>query len=211
MAQEELIMKAENRTVKGKQVKALRRAGYLPGVIYGRHLEAFPIQMASHEASLKLGKLSSSSLVTIDVNGEKYTVIVRDRQRDPIYGRLIHVDFLAVSLTETLRTTVAIGLVGEAPVSKLADVVILHNLYELEIECLPRDLPSKIEVDLSVLQSVDDNITVADLKLGDKITVFTDPEEVVVSVSYSQQEPAAETAAVEEPEVLEKGKKEEAE
>jgi ribosomal protein bL25 (Ctc-form) len=122
MAQEELIMKAENRTVKGKQVKALRRAGYLPGVIYGRHLEAFPIQMNAHEVSLKLSKLSSSSLITIDVEGTPHAVIVRDRQRDPIYGRLIHVDFLAVSLTETLRTTVAISLVGEAPVSKLADV-----------------------------------------------------------------------------------------
>jgi len=65
MAQEELIIKAENRTVKGKQVKALRRAGYLPGVIYGRHLEAFPIQMNAHEVSLKLSKLSSSSLITI--------------------------------------------------------------------------------------------------------------------------------------------------
>jgi large subunit ribosomal protein L25 len=153
MAQEEVIITAQKRTVKGKQVKALRRAGILPGVIYGRHLEAFPIQMAAHEASLKLGKLTSSSLVTIDVEGEKHTVIVRDRQRDPIYGRLIHVDFLAVSLTETLRTTVEVVLVGEAPVSKLADVVILHNLYELEIECLPKDLPAKIEVDLSLLTS----------------------------------------------------------
>ena len=96
-------------------------------------------------------------------------------------------DFV-VSLTE-VRTTVEISLVGEAPVSKLADVVILHNLYELAIECLPRDLPAKIEVDISGLMSADDSITVADLKLGDKITVLTDPEEVIVSVGYAQQEP----------------------
>ena len=211
MAQEEVIIKAEKRTVIGKKVQALRRSGILPGVIYGRHLEAFPIQMNAHETSLKLSKLSSSSLVTIDVDGQTYAVIVRDRQRDPIYGRLVHVDFLAVSLTETLRTTVAVGLTGEAPVSKLGDFVILHNLYELEIECLPQDLPAKIEVDISGLMSIDDSITVADLKLGDKITVLTDPEEVIVSVSYAQQEPAAEGEAVEEPEVVEKGKKEEAE
>lgn len=211
MANEVVIIKAENRTVKGKQVKALRRAGYLPGVIYGRHLEAFPIQMNAHETSLKLSKLTSSSLITIDVDGKTYSVIVRDRQRDPIYGRLIHVDFLAVSLTETLRTSVGISLTGEAPVSKLADVVILHNLYELEIECLPSDLPSNIEVDLSGLQSVDDSITVADLKLGSKITILTDPEEVIVSVSYAQEKAAAEEEGGEEPEVVEKGKKEEAE
>ena len=208
MAQEEVIIKAENRTVKGKQVKALRRAGYLPGIIYGRHLEALPIQMNAHEASLKLSKLTSSSLITIDVDGTTHAVIVRDRQRDPIYGRLIHIDFLAVSLTEILRTSVEIGLVNEAPVSKLADVVILHNLYELEIECLPKDLPSKIEVDLSGLKSVDDSITVADLKLGDKITVLTDPEEVIVSVSYAEQEAPAEGEAEAEPDVVEKGKKE---
>ena len=164
--------------------------------------------MNGHEASLKLGRLSSSSLITIDVDGTTHTVIVRDRQRDPIYGRLIHVDFLAVSLTEALRTTVEISLVGEAPVSKLADVVILHNLYELAIECLPRDLPAKIEVDISGLMSADDSITVADLKLGDKITVLTDPEEVIVSVGYAQQEPVVEVAVEEEPEVAEKGKKE---
>jgi len=208
MAQEEIIIQAENRTVKGKQVKALRRAGILPGVIYGRHLEAFPIQMNAHEASLKLSKLSSSSLITIDVEGKTHAVIVRDRQRDPIYGRLIHIDFLAVSLTELLRTNVRISLTGEAPVSKLADVVILHNLYELEIECLPSDLPSKIEVDISGLTSMDDNITVADLKLGEKVTILTDPEEVIVSVSYAQQQAVTETEATAEPEVAEKGKKE---
>lgn len=208
MAQEEIIIQAENRTVKGKQVKALRRAGILPGVIYGRHLEAFPIQMNAHEASLKLSKLSSSSLITIDVEGKTHAVIVRDRQRDPIYGRLIHIDFLAVSLTELLRTNVRISLTGEAPVSKLADVVILHNLYELEIECLPSDLPSKIEVDISGLTSMDDNITVADLKLGEKVTILTDPEEVIVSVSYAQQQAVTEIEATAEPEVAEKGKKE---
>ncbi|HMN14400.1 MAG TPA: hypothetical protein PKD55_18945, partial [Bellilinea sp.] len=119
MANEEVIITAQKRTVKGKQVNALRRQGWLPGVVYGRHLEAFPIQMPAHETSLKLAKLTSSSLVTVDVEGEKHTAIVRDRQRDVIFGRLTHIDFLAVSLTEKLRTTVGLELTGEAPVEAL--------------------------------------------------------------------------------------------
>jgi len=211
MSKEEIIIKAQKRTVMGKKVNALRREGWLPGVVYGRHLQAFPIQMPAHETSLIMSKLTSSSLVTIDVDGEKHTAIVRDRQRDVIYGRLTHVDFLALSLTEKLRTTVGLELVGEAPVLKLADVILNQGVFELELECLPQDLPSKIEVDVSKIASMDDLITVGSLNLGDKITVLTDPSEVIISVGYSEQEKEPAAEAVEAPEVVERGKKEEEE
>ena len=209
MSKEEIIIKAQKRTVMGKKVNALRREGWLPGVVYGRHLQAFPIQMPAHETSLIMSKLTSSSLVTIDVDGEKHTAIVRDRQRDVIYGRLTHVDFLALSLNEKLRTTVGLELVGEAPVLKLADVILNQGVFELELECLPQDLPSKIEVDVSKIASMDDLITVGSLNLGDKITVLTDPTEVIISVGYSEQEKEPAAEAVEAPEVVERGKKEE--
>lgn len=211
MSTEEIIIKAQKRTVMGKKVNALRREGWLPGVVYGRHLQAFPIQMPAHETSLIMSKLTSSSLVTIDVDGEKHTAIVRDRQRDVIYGRLTHVDFLALSLNEKLRTTVGLELVGEAPVLKLADVILNQGVFELELECLPQDLPSKIEVDVSKIASMDDLITVGSLNLGDKITVLTDPSEVIISVGYSEQEKEPAAEAVEAPEVVERGKKEEEE
>ncbi len=211
MSKEEIIIKAQKRTVMGKKVNALRREGWLPGVVYGRHLQAFPIQMPAHETSLIMSKLTSSSLVTIDVDGDKHTAIVRDRQRDVIYGRLTHVDFLALSLNEKLRTTVGLELVGEAPVLKLADVILNQGVFELELECLPQDLPSKIEVDVSKIASMDDLITVGSLNLGDKITVLTDPSEVIISVGYSEQEKEPAAEAVEAPEVVERGKKEEEE
>ena len=211
MSKEEIIIKAQKRTVMGKKVNALRREGWLPGVVYGRHLQAFPIQMPAHETSLIMSKLTSSSLVSIDVDGEKHTAIVRDRQRDVIYGRLTHVDFLALSLNEKLRTTVGLELVGEAPVLKLADVILNQGVFELELECLPQDLPSKIEVDVSKIASMDDLITVGSLNLGDKITVLTDPSEVIISVGYSEQEKEPAAEAVEAPEVVERGKKEEEE
>lgn len=216
MEHKEVTIKAEKRIVKGKQVGSLRREGLLPGVIYGRHLEAFPIQMDYRDANTKLNRLTSSSLVTIDVDGKKHTAIVRDRQKDVILGNLLHVDFLAVSLTDKLRTAVGIELVGEAPVSENFDVVIMQNLDNLEIECLPGDLPERIEIDLSVLKTPDDFITVNSVNLGDKITILTNGEDVIASVTFVAQEAEEEVEeeliqASDEPEVLEKGKKEEQE
>ena len=211
MAKEEVLINAQKRNVTGKQVKALRRQGLLPGVIYGRHIEAFPIQMDAHDASLILDKLTASSLITINVDGEKYNVLMRDRQRDVIFGDLLHVDFLVVSLTEKLRATIELKLAGEAPVADNPEVVITQVLNAIEIEALPQDLPEVIEVDISTLETVDDEITVADLDLGEKITILTDPNEAIVSVGYVAQEEVAEeeeAEALAEPKVVERGKKE---
>jgi len=211
MAKEEVLINAQKRNVTGKQVKALRRQGLLPGVIYGRHIEAFPIQMDAHDASLILDKLTASSLISINVDGEKYNVLMRDRQRDVIFGDLLHVDFLVVSLTEKLRATIELKLAGEAPVADNPEVVITQVLNAIEIEALPQDLPEVIEVDISTLETVDDEITVADLDLGEKITILTDPNEAIVSVGYVAQEEVAEeeeAEALAEPKVVERGKKE---
>ena len=211
MAKEEVLINAEKRNVVGKQVKALRRQGILPGVIYGRHIEAFPIQMDAHNAALILDKLTASSLITLDVDGEKFSVLMRDRQRDVIFGDLLHVDFLVVSLTEKLRATVELKLVGEAPVADNPEVVVTQVLNAIEIEALPQDLPEVIEVDISTLETVDDEITVADLDLGENIAILTDPNETIVSVGYVAQEEVAEEEEAEElaePKVVERGKKE---
>jgi large subunit ribosomal protein L25 len=210
MAHEEIIIKAIKRTVKGKQVGTLRRAGQLPGVIYGRHIEAFPIQMDYKEFANKIFRLTSSSLVTIDVEGETHAAILRDKQKDVINGHLLHVDFLAVSLTEKLRTRVSIELVGKAPVSEIPDTVIVQAVNQLEIECYPQDLPDTIKVDISSLVTMDDVILVGSIDLGDKIEVFTDKDEVIASVTYVAQEIVPEVVpsiAEIEPEVMEKGKK----
>src|ERR1043166_1981468 len=94
---EKVVLNASKRDVIGKQVKALRREGKLPAVIYGRHTEPININLDAHSASLALGKLTSSSLVTIAVDGTEYPALVREKQRDYIKNRLLHVDFLAVS------------------------------------------------------------------------------------------------------------------
>ena len=207
----EVTIKAEKRTVLGKQVAQLRHAGKLPGVIYGRHLEAFPIQMEAHEVGLKLGKLTGSSVINIDLDGVLHKAIIRDIQRDVIYSRPLHVDFLAISMTEKFKAVIDLHLVGEAPVLKLGEYIINQGVERIEVEALPSDLPERIEVDVTSLVTPEDIITVADLNLGDKVTVLTAAEEVVVSVGRPalEVEPEVEVEAEVEPEVLEKGKKEE--
>ncbi len=150
--------------------------------------------------------------MTLDLNGKKTKVIVRERNYDVVTGDLLHLDFLAISMTEKLRAFVAIELVGEAPVlDAVPGSIINHVLNEIEIEALPADMPERIEVDISKLETAEDLINVADLDLGDKITVLTDETELVVSVSYVAEETEPEDLedVSMEPEVMERGKKDE--
>jgi large subunit ribosomal protein L25 len=207
---EEIVLKAERRTVIGKQVKALRRAGKLPAVIYGHHIAPVAISLDARDTGRTLAGVSGSHLITIDLEGERLTTLVRDKQRNPIRGHLTHIDFLAVSMTEKLRTSVAIELHGEAPAVKELDGVLVKGLEEVEVECLPADLPESIVVDISSLKAIGDAIYVRDLVLPAAVEVLEDADEMIVLVTAQAAEEVEEVAAAAaEPEVIEKGKKEE--
>jgi large subunit ribosomal protein L25 len=216
---EKVVLNAEKRDVIGKQVKALRRAGKLPAVIYGRRTEPINILLDSHSASLTLGRLTSSSLVTIALDGQEYPALVREKQRDYIKNRLLHVDFLAVSLTENIRASVSVNFVGVSPAVKDYNAVFVVNLQSLEVECLPTDLPERIDVDISVLARPGDGIRVRDIAVSDKVRLLDDPDTMVAVATFARVEeeaavPGAEgvAPAEEEPELaVERGKKEEEE
>lgn len=213
---EKVVLKATKRDVVGKQVKAMRREGKLPAVIYGRHVEPIAIMLDAHSAGMALSKLTSSSLVTLDVDGKEYPALVRERQRDYIKGLLTHVDFLAVDLTEKIRTNVSISLVGISPAVKDYNGVLVQNLERLEVECLPTDLPERISVDISILKQIGDSIRVRDVDemLTDKVVVLNNPDDMVAVVTMAKDESAEGAVAVpgEEaaaPELsVERGKKE---
>lgn len=218
---DQIIIEAQKRTVKGKQVGALRRQGILPGIIYGRikkdQIQPISIQLDLHEVSQTIKKLTGSSLVTLNVEGEKYPAILREAQRDIIYGTLRHVDFMAVSLSETLQTEVPIELIGQAPAEINMAAVVVTGVSVLEIECLPQDLPDRIEVDATILEDIDSVIYVKDLDISENITILTDPEELIAGVTYvtieeeEEEEEEGELAELldedMEPEVIEKGKR----
>jgi large subunit ribosomal protein L25 len=216
---EEILLNAESRDVIGKQVKALRRQGKLPGILYGRSMQPTPIMMDLRDATRTLVQLAPSALVTVVMAGEKHLALVREKQRDFIRGTLKHVDFQTVSMKEKLRVNVIIDLVGLAPAVKDFNGVLVEGLTEVEVECFPQDLPSKISVDISGLNKIGDSVTVRDLIMPPNVASLDNPDDMIVIVTAQAAEEVVEVApvavveAVEEgePEVIEKGKKEEEE
>ena len=214
-----IVLKATARTTTGRHVRALRRSGQLPGIIYGRHVEPVAISLDAREATKVLGKLSSSSLVTIDVDGKEYPSLVREKQMNYIKRNLIHVDFQVVSLTEKIRANVAILLAGNSIAVKDFNAMLINGLTELEVEAFPQDLPDRVVVDIGALAKIGDAIHVKDIVLSDKVTILSPANEMIVLATAPAKEEVEEVVTPEaavvaegtEPEVIEKGKKEEEE
>lgn len=209
-----VILNAEKRELTGKQVKVLRREGKLPAVIYGKGVESTPIVLDRKATTTTLGKVSSSTILTIDLAGNQQPTLVREIQKDYIKNEIIHIDFLAVSLKEKLRTAVSINLTGEAPVLKDYDAMVVSGIEHIEVECLPQDLPESITVDLSILKEIGDAIYVKDLPAIANVEFLTNPEDLIVVVSAVKEEAIVEEVVegaegTTEPEVIERGKKEE--
>lgn len=211
---DEVVVQAVKRDVIGKHVKQMRREGKIPGIIYGRGIDPTPIIMDLKETSRSLTGLGSSVLVTVVVDGTRHMTLVREKQRDFIRGTLKHVDFQAVSAKEKIRVNVAITLHGEAPAVKDMHAILVTSLEEIEVECFPQDLVDHISVDITSLKSVGDAIHVRDLQVPETLHVLEDPNEIVVVATAQAAEeveaaPAEVVSAEGEPEVIEKGKKEE--
>ncbi|MCS7247233.1 MAG: 50S ribosomal protein L25 [Anaerolineales bacterium] len=206
---ENVVLEAAKREVVGKKVKALRRAGKLPAVVYGHHFSPLAIVLDYRHAVRSLAGISSSQLIQLNVDGQRIPVLVRERQYHPITGNLLHVDFLAVSMTEAIRALVPVELEGEAPAVKNFGGVLVTGLEEIEVECLPKDLPEKIVVDLSKLERIGEAIHVKDLALPEGVEVLNDGDELVVLIAAPEgEEVEGEPGEEFEPEVIEKGKKE---
>jgi large subunit ribosomal protein L25 len=213
------VIKATPRTATGRQVRALRRSGKLPAVIYGHNVDPINISLDGREAARILGRLSSSSLINIELNDKEYPTLVREKQLNYIKRSLIHVDFMVVSLTERITANVGIILTGNSPAVKDFNAMLINGLSELEVEAFPQDLPASITVDISTLVKIGDGIHVRDIVLSDKVQVLDSPDEMIVLATPPAKEEVEEVVAPEaavveegaEPEVVEKGKKEEEE
>jgi large subunit ribosomal protein L25 len=209
---EKIVLHASRRTQTGKQVNQLRRDGKLPAVIYGKAFDPLAIALNARDASRALRRVTSSTLLTLEIDGMEQLALVRDRQVNRLKDMLMHVDFLAVSMDQSLRVEVPLRLVGVAPAEKTYNAMILQELEELEVEALPQYLPEFIEVDISVLATLGSIIQVGDLKLPAEVEVLTDADAaiaVAISGEAAEAEEAAATADGTEPEVIERGKKEE--
>src|SRR6478752_1843861 len=129
---EKVVFKATKRTVIGKQVAKLRRAGQLPAVIYGHGMEPLIISLDAHSTGLIVPKLTSSSIVNIELDGKLIPALVREKQKNYIKKELTHLDFQAVLLTEKINAAISIHFHGLSPAVKDYSAIIVHSLNNLE-------------------------------------------------------------------------------
>src|SRR5579859_1117044 len=161
---EQYSLDAQQRTVIGKQVKALRRQDLIPAVIYGAGGESIHISCVRRPLEVVLQKAGGTHLVNVSIDGETHTALVREVQRDSVKRNILHVDFMRVDLSRRLHAEVPLVLKGDPKLP--SDLQLLHVLTAIEVECLPTDIPDHIEVDLSGLTTQGSQITVGDLSLG---------------------------------------------
>ncbi len=208
---EAIELRAEKRRNVGSGVKALRRSGKMPAVIYGRHVEPLAIQLDTRILNNTLRKVGKNTLIRLHVEGESEprTVLLREVQRDPIKRALLHLDFQQISLSEKIRATVRVETVGECPDVRNGAGLLLVERDTLEVECLPIDLVDAITIDISQLK-VNDAVLVKDIVPPPGIRLLEDPAESVLRITRLVEAVLEEGAAVEpgEVEVVERGKKE---
>ena len=212
---DQIKIKAEPRTEQGTgAVRRLRRTGMIPGSVMKMDKGGVElIKLPQHEFMMAMrGHASKQLLVTLDMNGTEVPALMREMQNDVLAGTPIHVDFSEVSLTKKVRVTVPLYLVGEAVGVKLGGGVLAQMLRTVDVECLPADIAEKFEIDVSKM-NVDETLFVRDLQLGDKQTVVTRGEIPVAVIKAPDDAPAAAPAAAaadKAPDVIKKGKDEDA-
>ena len=197
-----------------RPVRRMRTSGLVPGVVYGRGVDPLPITV-NHRELIKLlhSKMGEHALVTLrleDTKSWEKPALVKSVQHDPVSGHVLHIDFHAIVLTERLRIKVPVVLKGEPVGVKQEGGVLEHFLREVEVECLPTEIPASVEFDVNALK-IGDTIHVSDLTPPKNATITSDAAGVIASVQKPKEEkPEEEAATVTEPEVL-REKKEEAE
>jgi large subunit ribosomal protein L25 len=192
----EFVVAAESRTETGKSSnRRLRGRGLIPGVVYGAGREAVPVAVSPSAISDILRSASGeNTLFDLEVGGQRRKVIIKEFQREPLKGRLLHADFFEVALDKPIEVEVHVELLGTPTGVKNQGGILDFITRELEVECLPADIPDKISLDVSGLE-LGKHLRVSDVPApGDRVKILTDPDVVIVHVVT----PRAEVAAAEE-------------
>lgn len=161
--------------------RADRREGYVPAIVYGKDMEPQPLNLLKSEVERLLQQHSGHGLVDLKVGDTTKTVMVREIQRDPVRGDVLHMDLYRVSMQERIHTTVPIVITGEEELIR-SGAVIQPQMREIDIECLPTDIPEHIVADLSGA-SAGDAVTVASLRVPEGVTVLADPDQIIATIS----------------------------
>ena len=212
---EKVILKVETREGSGKRIsKDLRNMNLIPAVVYKGGKDALKLQLVAADLAKVLHtKAGENVIVTLNITGgdskaKDKTVVIKEIQREPIKNRILHVDFNEISLTETLKVNVPLVAHGE-PEGKKEGGTLEHVMWELQVECLPTDIPEKIEVDVSKLK-IGESIYVKNITAPEGVKVLADPELIAMivkppKVEVPKEEIVAEAGSL-EPELIRKKK-----
>jgi len=189
-------LEVKKRKILGKKVKSLRREGVLPAVLFGGDEPSVPLEMDQAKFEKVYEEAGEATIIDLELGGKTQDVLISEVQRGPL-GRIYHVDLKRVEAGELMTATVPIEVIGEAPIVKSGEGILLTLLDEVEVECYPRDLPSEIKVDVSGLAEVGQGIEVRELPIDHgKVKVLDqEPEALVLKIDYPQEEEVEEEEA----------------
>jgi large subunit ribosomal protein L25 len=193
---QQTVLQISSRKVTGKATKRLRKSGIIPANISGHKepSQAVQVEALAFEALKRAHAATGIITLRLSGSGRAQTALVRRVQRDPRSGKILHIDFSRVSLTERITMKVPLRFVGEAPAVKAEGGVLLHLLDALEVECTASDIVDYIEVDISSLTEIDSILHAEDAKLPANFTLITDPNEGIAKVAATRAEKAEEAA-----------------
>ena len=187
MARPTPTLAVETRTVTGKKGNRLPKEGILPASSFGKGFESTSFQVNLKDFQKTVKEAGETALLDVKIKDEVHPALIANLQKDPKYDTLLHVDFHKVNLKEKITTAVPVILDGESPAAKSGEGLILQTLNEVEVECLPTEIPAQISIDAVKLTEVGQTVHVKDLKIDkDKVSVTNDPEEVVVTVQTAE-------------------------
>lgn len=171
-----------------KNTKSLRHEGILPAVVYGRSEESTPISVSQKEFDRVFHEAGESTVITLTGLGDVREALIHEVSIHPVSGLVIHADFYAIEKGQTVTVSVPLEFEGVSPAVKDLGGILVKVMHELEIEVLPKDLPSEILVDISALKNLDDKILVSDLKVPASAILSAELDEVVAMISVAQEE-----------------------
>ena len=189
-----VVLSARNRQKLGSaEARRCRRSGRIPAVMYGRGREAISLDLDALEFVRSIKNISESTIVKIEIDGKPYDAFVKDTQRNIIDGNILHVDFYEVESGVALRAKVSLHLKGN-PIGVREGGILENPLHEIEVECLPKDLPERIEVDISDIK-INQSLHVRDIPLAEGVRLLSAGDQVVALVKFARVEAAAEASA----------------
>jgi len=207
-SKDKVTLKAEVRTVFGKKLNKIRKAGFIPANIFGPDFKSKSISVIYKDLVKTYKMVGETGVVYISIDKESIPVLIKSIQKHPLTSLLLHIDFRKIDLSKKIEANVPVKTLGVSEaVSQKAGVLLLQS-DTLLVEALPEDMPSSIEVDITVIKEIGQEIKVADIKKSDKYEIKTPAEKVILAVIAHKEESIVPETAVAAPEIITEAVKE---